>query len=141
MSNNLNSPISISTTVNAPVDKAWETWSDPEHIVKWSTASPDWHTPTASNDLRKGGRFTSRMEAKDGSMGFDFGGVYDDVQKNKLIIYTLDDNRKVEIRFIENGNSTIIEQDFEAEQQNSREMQQMGWQAILDNYKTYIESL
>jgi uncharacterized protein YndB with AHSA1/START domain len=141
MSSRLNSPISISTDIKAPVDKVWEAWSNPEHITRWNSASPDWHTPKASNDLKKGGKFTSRMEAKDGSMGFDFSGIYDDVQVNKLIAYTMEDDRKVEIRFTDNGNSTKIEQDFEAESENTRELQQAGWQAILDNFKTYVENL
>jgi uncharacterized protein YndB with AHSA1/START domain len=133
--------ITIRTSVNAPVEKVWETWTKPEHIVKWNNASDDWHTPRAENDVRTGGKFTSRMEAKDGSMGFDFGGVYDKVDLHRLIAYTMDDGRKVEISFTSSGNKTDIVQTFEAESQNSEEMQRTGWQNILDNFKKYSESI
>ena len=132
--------ITVKTIVNAPVEKVWKYWSSPEHITQWNNASDDWHTPRAENDLRKGGKFSARMEAKDGSLGFDFGGVYDNVQENNLIAYTMGDGRKVEIRFSENGNETKIEETFEAENQNSIEMQKAGWQAILDNFKKYTET-
>ena len=131
--------LTVKTSVNAPVAKVWEYWNNPEHITKWAFASPDWHTPRADNDLRAGGKFSSRMEAKDGSMGFDFGGVYDAVRENEYIEYTLGDDRKVKINFTANGNSTDIEENFEAENQNPLEMQQAGWQAILDNFKKYTE--
>lgn len=132
--------VTIETTVNAPVEKVWKFWSGPEHIIKWASASDDWHTPRAENDLRIGGKFTSRMEAKDGSMGFDFGGVYDNVKTNELIEYTMSDDRKVEIKFTEKGNETKIIQTFEAEETNPVEMQRGGWQAILNNFKKYVES-
>lgn len=135
------SAITIKTTVNAPVDKVWKIWSNPEHIVKWSTASEDWHTPKATNDLRPGGRFSSRMEAKDGSMGFDFWGTYDVVKLHEKIGYTLGDGRKVDIFFHSHGESTDINETFEAEEQNPEEMQRAGWQAILDNFKKYTESI
>ncbi|MCP9750945.1 SRPBCC family protein [Ferruginibacter sp. HRS2-29] len=131
--------ITVTATVNAPVSKVWEYWNTPAHITKWAFASPDWHTPTASNDLRAGGSFSSRMEAKDGSMGFDFGGIYDAVEENNYIGYTLGDQRKVKITFIADGDSTHISESFDAEEQNPVEMQQMGWQAILDNFKNYTE--
>ncbi|MFT3936474.1 MAG: SRPBCC family protein [Chitinophagaceae bacterium] len=132
--------IDIAATINAPVDKVWEYWTSPAHIVKWNSASPDWHTPRAENDLRVGGAFSSRMEAKDGSMGFDFGGVYDAVEKNKLIAYTIGDGRKVENHFSAKGNTTEINTSFEAEGMNPVEMQKGGWQAILDNFKKYTEN-
>lgn len=133
--------IEISTIVNSPVEKVWKTWTSPEHILKWNNASPDWHTTRAENDLRKGGKFSSRMEAKDGSFGFDFWGIYDRIIENELIEYTLGDERRVIITFqVESGKTKIIEI-FEAENENSVEMQQFGWQAILDNYKKYTESL
>ena len=132
--------ITIEATVNVPVSKVWKIWSDPDHITKWATPSDDWHTTSAVNDLRKGGSFNSRMEAKDGSFGFDFGGVYDEVKENELIEYTLGDNRKVKTSFNEQGESTKIIQTFEAETQNPIEMQRGGWQAILDNFKKYTES-
>ena len=132
--------ITIDTTVNAPINKIWSYWNLPEHITKWATASDDWHTPRAENDLREGGSFSSRMEAKDGSMGFDFGGVYDTVEKNKHIAYTLGDGRKVDVQFNTEGNGTHILQKFEAEDMNPVEMQRGGWQAILNNFKTYTEA-
>ena len=132
--------ITIETTVNAPVQKVWEYWSKPEHITQWNNASDDWHTPRAENDLRVGGSFVSRMEAKDGSMGFEFGGVYDVVDTNKYIEYTLGDGRKVKVHFNEMGNTTKVVESFEAEGTHSIEMQQGGWQSILDNFKKYTEA-
>jgi uncharacterized protein YndB with AHSA1/START domain len=132
--------LTVATTVNAPVEKVWEYWSSPEHITKWCTPTEEWHTPTAENDLRTGGKFSSRMEAKDGSMGFDFAGVYDEVRPNEYIEYTIGDGRKVEITFSINGNQTKVVENFEAESINPIEMQQGGWQAIIDNFKKYTES-
>lgn len=132
--------ITIETTVNAPVEKVWNYWNAPEHITKWNSASPDWHTPRAENDLRPGGKIASRMEAKDGSMGFDFWGIYDEVRNHEYIEYTLGDGRKVKINFATNGNSTKITESFDPENVNPREMQQYGWQAILDSFKHYTEA-
>lgn len=132
--------ITIETTVNAPVEKVWEYWNSPEHITQWCSATPEWHTPRATNDLRTGGSFSSRMEAKDGSMGFDFGGVYDEVKTNSLIAYTMGDGRKVLIVFSSNGHSTTVTETFEAEDMNPLAMQRGGWQNILDNFKKYTES-
>ncbi len=132
--------ITVESTIKAPVEKVWNYWSAPEHITKWSFASPDWHTPFAENDLRAGGQFKSRMEAKDGSFGFDFGGIYDDVKTNELITYTLGDGRKVSITFTSKGNETSLVETFEAEGTNPVEMQKGGWQAILDNFKKYVEA-
>ena len=132
--------LTVKTTVNAPVAKVWDCWTRPEHITKWNNASPDWHTPRAENDLRTGGSFSSRMEAKDGSMGFDFGGVYDEVKNHELIAYTLGDGRKVSIVFSANANTTTVTENFEAEDTNPLEMQQGGWQSIMDNFKQYTES-
>lgn len=130
--------ITVQTTVNAPAAKVWEYWTMPEHITQWNSASPDWHTPRAENDLREGGRFTARMEAKDGSMGFDFSGVYTKVKAHELIAYTLGDDRKVSISFAGDDAVTVTES-FEAEEVNSIELQKGGWQAILDNFKKYTE--
>jgi len=132
--------ITVATTINAPVEKVWRFWSLPEHITKWCSASDDWHTPKAENDLRTGGKFLSRMEAKDGSFGFDFGGVYDAVKTNELIEYTIGDGRKVTIQFAANGNETKVTETFEAESTNPIEMQRGGWQAILNNFKKYVEA-
>ncbi|MGD9616055.1 MAG: SRPBCC family protein [Alphaproteobacteria bacterium] len=132
--------ITVETTVNAPIRKVWECFTQPEHITKWNSASEDWHTPTATNDLRKGGIFTCRMEARDGSMGFDFAGTYDEVVPDKRLAYTLDDERKVVVTFAEEGGATRVTETFEIEQENSPEMQRAGWQAILDNFKAYAEA-
>lgn len=126
--------------VNAPVEKVWAYWTQPQHIIQWNNASVDWHTPTATNDLRVGGKFTSRMEAKDGSMGFDFFGIYDVITANEFIEYTLGDGRKVNITFTANGDTTKVVECFEAENENPLELQQGGWQAIMDNFKRYTES-
>ena len=133
------SSITIEATVQAPVEKVWKFWTAPEHIVKWNNASEDWHTPRAENDLRPGGKFLSRMEAKDGSFGFDFGGVYDEVRTHELIAYTLGDGRKVKIEFSSKANETKIVEIFEAENVNSIEIQRTGWQSILNNFKKYSE--
>ena len=132
--------ITVENTINAPLEKVWECWTMPEHIIKWNNASDDWHTPHAENDLRAGGKFVSRMQAKDGSMGFDFGGVYDVVRNNEYIEYTIGDGRKVKVSFSVQGNKTKVVESFEAENTNSLEMQQGGWQAILDNFKNYTEA-
>jgi uncharacterized protein YndB with AHSA1/START domain len=131
----------IETTVNAPVGKVWDTWTTPEHITKWNSASPDWHTTSSTNDVREGGKFSCRMEAKDGSMGFEFGGSYDVVREKAYLEYTLGDGRKVEVIFSPFGDTTRVTESFEAEGQNPVEMQRVGWQAILDNFKKYTEEL
>ena len=131
--------ITIETTIDAPVEKVWEYWTKPEHITKWNNASDDWHTTRSENDLRAGGKFLARMEAKDGSVGFDFGGEYDAITPNEYIEYTIGDGRKVETFFNSDGNKTKITETFEAEDTNSIEMQKGGWQAILDNFKKYTE--
>ena len=133
--------ITVKNTVKSPASSVWKLWSDPEHIVKWNTASEDWHTPRAENDLRVGGRFLSRMEAKDGSFGFDFEGIYDEVVSQKRIAYTMGDGRKVEVDFEEQDGKTSIVSTFDAETQNSIQMQRDGWQAILDNFKSYAENI
>jgi uncharacterized protein YndB with AHSA1/START domain len=132
--------ITVESTINAPVEKVWEYWTKPEHITKWNHASDDWHSPSATNDLRKGGSFSARMEAKDGSMGFDFGGVYDEVKDNEYIEYTLGDERKVKINFLPEGKQTKVVESFEAEETNSIELQKGGWQMIMDNFKKYTEN-
>lgn len=137
---NATQQVTISAVVNAPVDKVWAAWTTPADIINWNNASPDWHTPRAENDLRVGGSFTSRMEAKDGSFGFDFGGVYDEVETHKVIAYTMSDNRKVRVLFDSNGVQTTVTETFDAENQNPVEMQRAGWQAILDNFKKYTEA-
>jgi uncharacterized protein YndB with AHSA1/START domain len=132
--------ITVRSSVYAPVEKVWRKWITPESIVKWNNASEDWHTPRATNDFRKDGRFSYRMEAKDGSMGFDFEGTYDRIIENKQIDYTIGDGRKVKVTFASDGNKTEIIESFEAENTNSVEMQRNGWQSIMDNFKKYAES-
>ena len=138
--NNQATVITVENTVNAPVEKVWEFWTSPEHIIKWNNASDDWHTPRATNDLRVGGKFLSRMESKDGSMGFDFNGVYSEVKEHQLIAYTIEGGRKVRISFSAEEDGTKVVESFEAENENSTELQRGGWQAILDNFKKYVES-
>lgn len=132
--------VTVEATVHAPVEKVWKFWTEPKHITKWNSASDDWHTPFAENDLKVGGKFLSRMEAKDGSFGFEFGGVYDEVELNERISYTLGDGRKVGITFISQENETKVIETFEAENTHPIEMQKAGWQAILDHFKKYAES-
>jgi uncharacterized protein YndB with AHSA1/START domain len=131
--------ITIDSMIHAPIEKVWKYWTRPEHITQWNNASDDWHTPRAENDLRPGGKFLSRMEAKDGSFGFDFAGVYTTVKTNEIIEYTLEDNRTVTVHFSSFGHETRIVEMFEAESENPIEMQKSGWQAILDNFKKYSE--
>lgn len=133
--------ITVETTVNKPVAKVWESWTRPEHIMQWCSASDDWHAPYADNDLRVDGHFKTTMAAKDGSFSFDFGGVYTTVADCSRIEYTLGDGRKVSIHFTGEDDVTSITETFDAENQNPPEMQQAGWQAILDRFKQYTESL
>ena len=139
METKLRTRISVESIINAPIYSVWEMWTSPEHIKKWNNASEDWHTPHAENDLRKGGKFLSRMEAKDGSFGFDFEGVYDEVKINQLIEYTMGDGRKVKIVFSDLGDETKIQETFEAEEEHSIDMQREGWQSIMNNFKQYVE--
>ena len=132
--------ITVETVVNKPMNKIWDKWTLPEHIMKWNNASDDWYTPAAENDLRAGGTFTYKMSAKDGSFSFDFGGIYDEVILNRSIAYTLGDGRKVRIEFIEEAEGVKIIETFEAEDSHSPEMQKSGWQSILDNFKRYAEN-
>lgn len=132
--------ITVQAQVNAPVNKVWQYWNEPQHITKWCQASDDWHAPNAENDLSVGGSFKTTMAAKDGSFSFDFGGTYDAVEQNKLIEYTMGDGRKVLIIFSEEGDSTNVVETFDPEQTHSLEMQQQGWQAILNSFKNYVEN-
>jgi uncharacterized protein YndB with AHSA1/START domain len=131
--------ITVSSLVNKPIAHVWTCWTEPAHIVQWNAASDDWHCPRASNDLRTGGAFSSTMAARDGSFSFDFEGVYDDVQLHKRIAYTMADGRTCEIRFAEENGGTRVVESFDAETENSVEMQRGGWQAILDRFKAHAE--
>ncbi len=132
--------ITVKTSVDAPIEKVWNAWTDPQQITKWNNASDDWHTPYAENDIRTGGKFMSRMAAKDGSMSFDFGGTYKNVENHKVIEYAMEDGRKVKVTFEKDGNKTSVTETFDPESQNSIEMQRGGWQAILDNFKKHVEN-
>ena len=133
--------ITFTTTLKVPLAKVWECWNEPKHITQWCFASEDWHAPSATNDLKEGSFFTTRMEAKDGSFGFDLKGIYEHIIPHQVIRYHLEDRRKVEVLFSENEETTTIIEKFEPENQNPHEMQQQGWQAILDNFKKYAEAI
>lgn len=132
--------IHIETVVRSDIDTVWSAWNNPEDIKQWNSASDDWHTTKSTVDLREGGMFSSRMEAKDGSMGFDFSGVYTNVIDKKRIAYSLDDDRKVVITFSIVDDGVRIEETFEAESHYSIEHQREGWQSILNNFAKYVES-
>ncbi len=131
--------ISIATSIYAPVEKTWEYYTIPKHIKEWNHALPEWHCPAAENDLRDGGNFSYRMEARDGSVGFDFIGRYTQIIPFEYIAYTLGDGRKAEFHFIKDEKHTRIVGNFESESEHSADMQQKGWQAILDNFRAYVE--
>lgn len=131
--------ITVTATVNAPIEKVWQLWNEPQHIKGWAFV-PGWHVPFTENDLRTGGNFKTTMAAKDGSFSFDFEGVYTDVKQNELIAYTIADGRKVSVKFIAAGDTTEVEETFEPESENSIEMQQGGWQTILNSFKSYAEA-
>jgi uncharacterized protein YndB with AHSA1/START domain len=130
--------IHVETTVKAPVAEVWRAYNTPADIMQWNTAVDTWHTPSASVDLREGGAFSSRMEAKDGSMGFDFAGTYTKIVDQKLVEYTFGD-RAARIEFSEGPAGVTVAVDFDAESENPEEMQRGGWQAILDNFKKHVE--
>lgn len=134
-------PITITTTINAPIEKVWNAWTKPEHITKWAFASDDWIAPQAKNDVKVGGRFLTRMESKDGKDGFDFTGTYTMVEKNCLIEYDMDDGRHVATEFEEASDGVKITQTFDPEDENPIEMQREGWQSILNNFKKYVEEV
>ena len=132
--------ITVRTVVAKPVRDVWKKWTTPEDIMAWNSASDDWYTPSAENDLRTGGEFRSRMAARDGSFGFDFFGVYDEVIPERKIAYTMGDGRKVTVEFAATDAGVEITETFEAEESNPLEMQRDGWQAILDHFKRYVET-
>lgn len=136
----MNQPITIKTHVQAPIEKIWEYWTEPEHIKQWNNASDDWCTPSAKNDLRVGGTFSVRMESKDGMNGFDFEGTYTSVEKHDKIAYIMSDGRKVHVVFTKQDDGYTITETFDPENENSLEMQKAGWQSILNNFKKYVEN-
>ena len=133
--------ITVEATISAEPGKTWELWTQPEHITKWNFASDDWHCPQAMNDLRKDGKYSARMEARDGSIGFDFEAVYDEVIDQQRISYPMGDGRQCTTTFQKLGETTKVTTTFDAEQLNSVEQQQAGWQAILNNFKAYAQSI
>ena len=132
--------ITVQSTINASIEKVWELWTTPEHVMNWNNASEDWHTPFAENDLKVGGKFKYTMASTDGTMRFDFEGIYTNVVNPSLIEYKLADDRKVKITFESQKNGVLLIEKFDPETENSEALQQQGWQAILDNFKKYVEN-
>lgn len=132
--------ITIEAFISVEVKKVWDNYTKPEHITKWNHASDDWHCPSASNDMQVGGKYSARMEAKDGSFGFDFEATYDEIINQKKIAYTMTDGRQVITEFDNLSGKTKVTTTFDAENENPVEMQRTGWQAIMDNFKKYVES-
>jgi len=133
--------ITVSAHINRPTIDVWVSFTNENHITKWNFAAPEWHCPTAKNDVRKDGTFSYRMEAKDGSFGFDLNGTFTQVSKPTSLHYTLEDGRKVEVDFEAKEDGTLVTQHFEPENQNPEELQKTGWQAILNSFKKHTESL
>ena len=131
--------ITVETAVKADLNEVWGAWNNPEDIKRWNAASDDWHTTGASVELREGGKFCARMEAKDGSEGFDFEGTYTRVVPRRLIEYRMHDGREVSVEFSEQPGRVLVRETFDAETQNAPEMQRQGWQAILDNFARHVE--
>ncbi|MBK6366234.1 MAG: SRPBCC family protein [Polaromonas sp.] len=131
--------VTIETTVKAPINKVWSAWTSPEDIKQWNAASDDWHTTQSSVDLREGGAFSSRMEAKDGSFGFDFAGIYTKVVTNELLEFTFGD-RAAKVEFLNGENGVLVRETFDAETEHPIEMQRQGWQSILNNFAKHVEA-
>jgi uncharacterized protein YndB with AHSA1/START domain len=132
--------ITVETVVKAELGKVWDAWNNPADIKQWNAPQEDWHTTRSSVDLREGGRFLSRMEAKDGSKGFDFEGTYTRVVPHKTIEYRMSDGREVKVEFVEQPGGVFVQETFDAETENSPELQRAGWQAILNNFCRYMEA-
>ena len=132
--------ITVETLVNADLNKVWTAWNTPSDIKRWNSAQDDWHTTASTVDLREGGKFMSRMEAKDGSVGFDFEGTYTRVVPNRAISYRMSDGREVDVEFSDGARGVLVRETFDAETENTPELQRAGWQAILDNFGRYVET-
>ncbi|HKX83446.1 MAG TPA: SRPBCC family protein [Pyrinomonadaceae bacterium] len=132
--------VTVEALVDADVNKVWDYWTKPEHITQWNFAADDWQCPRAENDLTVGGKYNARMEAKDGSFGFDFEAIYDEVVDQQRLTYTMADGRQATTTFEGLAGKTNVKTVFDAEEENSVEMQKSGWQAILDNFKKYTET-
>lgn len=135
----MNKTINIQSDIKADINKVWKYWTEPEHITHWAFASDDWEAPFAENDLRVGGKFITRMSAKDKSAGFDFNGEYTTIKEHELIEYNIEGGRKVSITFSQLSDEVRVIETFEMEDENSEELQRAGWQSILDNFKKYVE--
>ncbi len=133
--------ITVRSTIKQSIDKVWNAYYQPQHVIHWNFASDTWHCPKASNEFVVGGKFNYRMEAKDGSFGFDFIGIYDEIIEHKTMVYHLEDDRKVVVLFQKDNNETHVEVTFDSEDMNPIELQRMGWQSILDQFKSYVETL
>ncbi len=133
--------ITIEVTINKPLKDVWEAYYLPKHVIHWNFASDDWCCPKATNEFLVGGKFNYRMEAKDGSMGFDFVGIYDEIIDQEKTVYHMEDGRQVTILFQKLNTGTHVEVAFDSEDENPIELQKMGWQAILNQFKAYSESL
>jgi uncharacterized protein YndB with AHSA1/START domain len=132
--------IIVERLIKADIAAVWKAWNDPKDIVRWNMASEDWHTTRATVDLRQGGKFSARMEAKDGSVGFDFEGVYSRVIPEKRLSYRMEDGREVSVEFEPARDGILVTETFDAESENPPEMQRAGWQAILDNFARHVEA-
>ncbi len=130
--------ITVETVVNAQPNEVWKVWNNPDDIVQWNAPHESWHTTRSAVDLREGGKFAARMEAKDGSAGFDFEGTYTRVVPNKIIDFRMSDGREVNVEFVEQIGGVLVREAFDAETENSAEMQRAGWQAILDNFGRHV---
>lgn len=133
--------ITVITTIAAPLQMVWDAWTQSEHIMQWNHAGDDWQCPSSSNDVRVGGKFVSRMEDKKSGVGFDFEGEYTEVIPQEKIVYQLGDAREVMVTFQGAGEYVVVTEVFDAENENSAEMQRKGWQMILDNFNTYVVGL
>lgn len=132
--------VTVSATINADTKKTWDYYTKPEHITKWNFADPSWQCPSVSNDMRVGGKYSARMEAKDGSFGFDFEAIYSEIVTGERFTYAMPNDRQVSVDFKGNGSQTVVVVTFDPEDQNPIEFQKQGWQAILDNFKKYTET-
>jgi uncharacterized protein YndB with AHSA1/START domain len=132
--------ITVETTVKSKLSKVWQAWNNPADIQRWNTAQDDWHTTRSTVDLREGGKFLARMEAKDGSQGFDFEGTYTRVVPQKTIEFRMSDGREVHVEFVERAGGVLVKETFDAETENPPELQRTGWQAILDNFRRHVEA-
>ncbi len=132
--------VTVESAINAGIKEVWEYYTNPEHITNWNFADPSWHCPYAENDMKVGGKYKARMEAKDGSFGFDFEATYNKIDNGKSFIYTMPDNREVSVDFDSLGDKTNIKVIFDPENENPIEIQKAGWQSILDNFKKYAET-